>query len=270
MSEEDSEQNIVTWTGPMDPKKPVNWSNLRKWTIVTTSSLMTFVVSFSSSVFAPVAQKTAKEFHSSTEIMLLGVALYVAGFALGPMVWGPASELYGRTTPMWFGMFCFCVMQVPLAVAQDIQTIFVVRFFAGAFGSAPLAILGGMYIDFLRPQDVGVAVSIYSAAVFSGPAVGSILGTVVTQSSLGWRWTAWITLMMGAFFGLICFFVTPETFEPVLLKRKAAWLRWRTGNFALHAKCEESPDHAMVFVTKYLTKPMRMITAEPIVSHDSL
>lgn len=54
-------------------------------------------------------------------------------------------------------------------------------------------------------------------------------------SYLGWRWTAWITMIMAATAGLIGLFVLPETYAPVLLQRKAARLRLETKNWALHA-----------------------------------
>ena len=81
-------KNIVTWDGPQDPENPKNFTPTRKWMIVCTTCLMTFCVTFSSSVFASAVFAsavfaTAEEFNTSSEVMLLGVSLYVLGFALG-------------------------------------------------------------------------------------------------------------------------------------------------------------------------------------------
>lgn len=260
------EKDIVTWNGSSDPRMPMNWCPARKWTIVITSSLMTFVVSFSSSVFSAAVFQIAEEFDVSAEIMLLGIALYVLGFAFGPIIWGPASELYGRTLPLWFGTAVFLIFQIPLGLAQNLQTRFVARFFQGFFGSAPLAILAGMYVDFLPPVQLGIAVAVFSAGVFCGPALGPLIGAFIVNSNLGWRWTAWITMIMGAFFTSICICSTPETFAPVLLRRIARQQRLSTKNFVLHAVCEEEPVDIKAFATKYVTKPVRMIVKEPIVS----
>lgn len=88
---------------------------------------------------------------------------------------------------------------------------------------------------------------------------------MVTQH-LDWRWTGLSTLLVGFLFGLACFICTPETADPILLRRKAQDLRLKTLNFALHAECEEQLAHVGVFVEKYLTKPLKMIALEPIVS----
>ena len=44
---------------------------------------MTFCVSFASSVFSTAVVVTAERFETSVEVMILGVSLYVLGFAFG-------------------------------------------------------------------------------------------------------------------------------------------------------------------------------------------
>ena len=90
----------VTWDGPDDPTNPKNMTFARRWAIVATTGLMTFTVSFASSVFSTTTFVTAAKFNVASEVMLLGLSLYVCGFAAGPMVWGPMSEAFGRSRPM--------------------------------------------------------------------------------------------------------------------------------------------------------------------------
>ena len=75
--------NIVEWTGPDDPENPMNWSFAKKMRITTVTALMTFCVSFASSVFSTASEATAYRFHKSLEVMILGVSLYVLGFSFG-------------------------------------------------------------------------------------------------------------------------------------------------------------------------------------------
>lgn len=56
-------------------------------------------------------------------------------------MWGPFSELYGRKYPLFFGFFVFAIFQIPVAVAQNLQTIMICRFFGGFFGSGEGGIL---------------------------------------------------------------------------------------------------------------------------------
>ena len=254
----------VTWDGPDDPANPHNMSEWRKWLIIVTTGLMTFCVSFASSVFTTTTAATSAEFHVSEEVMLLGLSLYVCGFAVGPMLWGPLSEAYGRKIPLFFGMLVFCIFVIPVAVAQNLETIFICRFLSGVSGSAPLAIVGGMFVDFLQPVQRGIASSGYAAAVFAGPSAGPIVGSFITQSYLGWRWTSWITLIMSLAFTILGWFAVPETHEPLLLRRKADRLRRETKDWSLHSKSEEVGLDMKTVANKYLLKPIIMIIYEPI------
>lgn len=262
--QQQKDPNLVDWNGSDDPENPRNFTYWRKWRITASMGFMTLCITFASSVFSTATVATSLLFGVSTETMTLGTSLFVLGFAVGPLVWGPLSELYGRKTPLFLGYFLFAIFQIPVAVAQNVETIMLCRFLGGTFGSAPLAVVGGALADIWDPVHRGIAISVFSAATFIGPVLGPIVGGFVTMSYLGWRWTAWITLIMAALFGSIGFFVIPETFAPVLLRRRARQLRYETKNWALHAKIEESPVNFGVIVQKYLVRPFVMLVQEPI------
>lgn len=165
---------------------------------------------------------------------------------------------------MFTGFAVFAIFQIPVAVAQNLETIMLARFLAGTFGSAPLAIIGGALADFWGPVERGFALGLFSGATFIGPVAGPIVGGFITQSYLGWRWTAWITLIMATFFGTIAMVVCSESYAPVLLQRKATKLRLETHNWALHAPADEQPVRPKDIVEKYLFRPWKMFFMEPI------
>ena len=138
------------------------------------------------------------------------------------------------------------------------------RFLGGMFGSAPLAIIGGALADFWGPVDRGFALGLFSGATFIGPVAGPIAGGFITMSHLGWRWTAWITLIMASFFGFLALFICSESYAPVLLKRKAAKLRFETHNWAIHAPADERQVDMHEIIHKYLFRPWIMMALEPI------
>ncbi|KAF8861676.1 MFS general substrate transporter [Acephala macrosclerotiorum] len=255
----------VGWDGPDDPENPMNFPRSKKWIITISTAFITFCVSFSSSVFSTATEITAYEFDVSLEVMILGVSLYVLGFAFGPLFWGPISELYGRTRPIFIGFFIFSIFQIPVALAQNVYTIMICRFLAGSFGAAPISIVGGTYVDFWDALDRGIATAGFAGATFLGPIAGPIVGEfIVKNENMGWRWTAWITLIMSAFFGVIGLFTFPETYAPVLLKRKAEKMRHETKNWAIHAQLDEKPVHLRALFEKYFSKPWVMLAQEPI------
>ncbi|RDW79179.1 MFS transporter [Aspergillus mulundensis] len=262
--EKPKDPNLVEWNGPDDPENPQNMPHWRKWIITMTMSSMTMWLTFASSVFSTATMVTAQQFGVSTEVMVLATSLVVFGFAAGPLVWSPMSELYGRKYPLFLGYSLFAIFQIPVAVAKNVETILVCRFLMGFLGCSPLAVVGGAMADFWDPVDRAIAIALFSAATFVGPVLGPIVGGFLTDSYLGWRWTAWITLIASGSFGTIAWFVVPETYHPVLLKRRAAKLRKETGNQDLYAFLDHHKPSFGDIVRKYLFRPVQMLILEPI------
>ncbi|OCL10760.1 MFS general substrate transporter [Glonium stellatum] len=263
-TKEKKDPNLVEWDGPNDPENPMNWPRWKKWMVTIVLGFMTFCITFASSVFSTATVPTAIEFGVSNEVMILGTSLFVLGFAVGPPLWGPISEVYGRKMPLFFGFFVFAIFQIPVAVAQNLQTIMLCRFFGGFFGSAPLAIVGGTLTDFWEPVDRGIAVCVFAAATFIGPVAGPIVGGFITQSYLGWRWTEYLTAIMGFFFGTIGFIFVPESYPPTLLQQRAKKIRFETRNWAIHAKADEIQVDLKSIANKYVVRPFVMLFLEPI------
>jgi MFS family permease len=97
-----------------------------------------------------------------------------------------------------------------------------------------------------------------------GPLAAPVISGFVS-STLGWRWAFWIGLIVaGASLALLLFL--PETFGPVLLARRAKDLRRSTGNNQIFARIELEKKGFKQMATVTLTRPLRMICFEPIVS----
>ena len=109
--EKEKDPNLVEWDGPEDPGNPMNWKKSKKWAATFMLGFMTLCVTFASSVFSNATRPVAEEFGVSTEVTTLGTSLFVLGFATGPLIWGPGSELFGRKTPLFFGYACFAIFQ---------------------------------------------------------------------------------------------------------------------------------------------------------------
>lgn len=154
----------------------------------------------------------------------------------------------------------FSTFSLPVALAQNIWTIMICRFFSGAFGSSAMAVTGGALTDvWSTAVSRGIAIDVFVATGFIGPVIGPIAGNFITYSSLGWRWTMWITAIFAYTFGIFAFFALPETYAPVLLTAKAARLRHETKNWAIHSKLDEDRTDLASFARIYLVRPWSKI-----------
>lgn len=228
-------------------------------------SFVTFVSSFCSSIFSAATSAIDEEFGISTEVSTLGITLFVLGYAAGPTVWAPSSELAGRRWPLSIGMLGFSIFTISTAVAKDKQTLFITRFFAGFFGAAPLATVPGVFADIFDHSHRGIAMACFSVSVFVGPFAAPFVGAFITQSFLGWRWTMYIASFMGFFaFALVVLFFH-ESYAPVVLMEKAASLRRQTRNWGIHSKQDEIEVDLHELLINNFGRPFRMLFTEPIV-----
>lgn len=84
------------------------------------------------------------------------------------------------------------------------------------------------------------------------------------NSSLGWRFEGyWIVILAGLGCTLTILFL-PETYAPVVLSHKAAFLRQQTGNWVIRAQHEELNVSIRAMATKYFTRPITMMATEPV------
>jgi MFS transporter, DHA1 family, multidrug resistance protein len=175
------------------------------------------------------------------------------------------SELFGRKWPLLLAYTVFGILQIPVAVAQNVETIMLCRFFGGVFASAPLGIVGGAMADMWSAGHRAAATAGFALATFVGPAMGPIVGGFITQSYLGWRWTEHITYIMAFFFLALDVLFLPETYGPVLLKEKAKKLRHERQIWAIHARQEEKEISVRTILVIYLLRPLKMLVLEPMI-----
>lgn len=257
--------NIVSWDGPHDPENPRNWPTSCKVPFVIVTSMMVTCVSFGSSVFAPAEQVFATDFSVPLIIGQLAVSLWILGFFAGPLFFGPISELCGHLIPMSVAIVGLAIFQIPIALADNVATVLVCRFFSGALGSGVFAVVSGTYFELYEPIPRGVALASSAVCINLGATLAPIIGAYVTYEAPGaWRWTAWTTLLFAGVLCIAALFTVRETSSRRCLELKAKRLRFETGNWALHAKSEETPVEFRDIVQRYLTKPMRIFVMEPI------
>ena len=188
------------------------------------------------------------------------------GFATGPLLWAPLSELRGRKLPLMISMFGFSIFSIGTATGKDLQTVLLCRFFGGVFASCPLAVVAAVFSDMFDNKTRGLAITVFSMTVFTGPLLAPFIGGfTVMNPSLGWRWTEYFAAIMGFLaLGLNVVFLE-ETYPPIVLVEKASELRRRTMNWGIHAKQEEIEVDFRELVTKNFSRPLRLLVTEPIV-----
>ncbi|KAK2463962.1 hypothetical protein APHAL10511_004013 [Amanita phalloides] len=220
-----SDELIVDWDGPDDPTNPLNWTYRKKWAATIIVSLFTFISPVSSSMVAPASEQIAIQFHiTSSALIAMTTSVFVLGYAVGPLVLGPLSEIYGRSRVLQLANLWYLAWNIGCSFAQNTGQLIAFRLLAGLGGSAPLSVGGGTLGDIWRPEERGKAISIYSLAPVLGPVVGPVCGAWIADRST-WRWVYWSTSIVDAGIQVAGVFFLRESFAPYLLEQKAKRLR---------------------------------------------
>lgn len=187
--------DVVDWDGPNDPENPMNWSPRLRWSHIMLVSAVNFLTGLASSMFAPGVPALMKEFHSTNASLgSFVVTIYVLGLAMGPILFAPLSEIYGRLYVQHAGLVGFFIFTIACGLASSLNMLIGFRFVQGVFGSVPLTNAGAIIADMVKQEVRGFAMSMFTFGVLLGPVIGPVSGGFLAAAK-GWRWVFWIVAM---------------------------------------------------------------------------
>lgn len=215
--EGEKDPNIVDWDGPDDIENPRTWTNKAKTANISLVIVLTLLTPLASSMFAPGVPAVLRDFEdSSTSIaeFVVSICTYtkghktaslslvilltlnplfsdILGFAVGPLLISPLSEIYGRFPIYVVCNIMFIIFTIACAVAGSVTQLIVFRFFAGTFGVCPVTLGGASIADLIPQEKRGISMSLFSVGPLLGPVIGPIAGGYLAAAE-GWRWTFWV------------------------------------------------------------------------------
>ncbi|KAK4698668.1 hypothetical protein P7C70_g7605, partial [Phenoliferia sp. Uapishka_3] len=100
---------------------PQKWSVAKKWVCLLSVGSATLCVAFGSSIYVGGVEGIMLTFDKGQTVVLLGLTFYVMGFSFGPMVWAPASEVFGRRLVFLWTFTPFFLFQIGCGLAKNIR-----------------------------------------------------------------------------------------------------------------------------------------------------
>ncbi|KAJ5146653.1 hypothetical protein N7526_000005 [Penicillium atrosanguineum] len=239
----DNDPFAVTWI-PNDPRNPLLFSTVKKVIITLAISFSTLTVSLTSSAYSGSIHQVMLYFEVSTEVATVGLSLFVFGFAVGPLFWAPLSEVLGRQLPFFISTLGMAVFSAGCTGARNIETLLILRLLAGAFGSSPLTNGGGTISDMFVARQRALAISMKA----------------------GWRWVEGFLAVTAGLVWLTISIAVPETYAPLLLRRRAKTLSRVTGK-VYHSKFDLGREKQSTYrlLSNSMSRPLILLFSEPVV-----
>ena len=88
-----------------------------------------------------------EDFGFSSEVATLTIAIFVLGYCIGPLVWGPMSDKYGRKLPLLITFTAYTGWSVGCALSPNTASILIFRFLSGTFSASGLVISGSVCLS---------------------------------------------------------------------------------------------------------------------------
>ena len=190
---------VVDWYTTDDPANPQNWSMAKKSSALLLLCLYSFAAYGASSMYVPGEAGVMERFGVGPTPAALGLAIYVVGYGVGPLLFAPCSEIpvIGRNWVYAPTFFLFVILSIPTAVVDNYAGLLVLRFLTGLFSSPALANGGASIGDMYNLLQLPIYLSGWTVACFWGPALGPVVTAFAVQAK-GWRWGLWEVVWLSA------------------------------------------------------------------------
>ncbi|KAF7592956.1 hypothetical protein BBP40_012192 [Aspergillus hancockii] len=224
---------------------PSNWPRRKKFFVVFVGLITLFNSVFDSTIPSGGIRFITARLGVQDEMQrVLPTSIFLVGYVMGPLAFGPMSEVYGRRIVLVGTFIGFTIFTLACALAPNWSALIVFRTICGICASAPIAVTGGLFADVYRsPVARGRTMALSMALTTAGPQFAPLIAGFVAP--MGWRWIFWISLILAGV-TLVPVLFLPETRQPV----------------REHKDIKPSKTTG----TRASTRPLYMILFEPIIT----
>ncbi|KAL0944978.1 MFS multidrug transporter [Colletotrichum truncatum] len=208
----------VESAAPSEPEQPPQYSIYTTWekrSIVLGSCLAAFFSPFTAQIYLPALTALAQDFNVSDSDMNLTLTTYMIFQAIVPMFIGSLADNSGRRPAYVICFVVYIAANIGLALSKNYASLLIVRCLQSAGSSSTVALASAVVADIVTSAERGQYIGITVVPIVLAPALGPVLGGILTQF-LGWRSIFWfLAILSGVFFvALLLFF--PETCRKIV------------------------------------------------------
>uniref|UniRef100_A0A383VQ82 Major facilitator superfamily (MFS) profile domain-containing protein n=1 Tax=Tetradesmus obliquus TaxID=3088 RepID=A0A383VQ82_TETOB len=194
------------------------YSRRRRGIILAVISIAQCLAPFNDCIILPGLKALQLEFHTSSVMATAVVAVNSISLGLFSLLWGPASDVWGRSVVYIASTLLYSTFSLGCIFARSISMLLVFRVLQGAALGAYRTTATGVVSDVWCPAERGVALGIQALPTLVGPVVGPLLGGFISQY-FGWRATFIALALFSALIIPMVALALPETMQ---YKRLAA------------------------------------------------
>jgi DHA1 family bicyclomycin/chloramphenicol resistance-like MFS transporter len=143
----------------------------------------------------------------------LTLGVFILGFAIAQLVYGPLADRFGRRPVIFWGLALYTAATVLCIVAPTIEVLLLGRLLQALGGCAGPVIGRAIVRDSFEPREAAAVIGYLASAMALAPMVAPLLGGYLT-AWLGWRATFAALLVYGVVLTAAIALLLPETRPP--------------------------------------------------------
>ncbi|HEC1581121.1 TPA: multidrug effflux MFS transporter [Campylobacter upsaliensis] len=189
-----------------------------KFRLIFILALMSSIAPLSTDMYLPALSQVKQSFETSEFLTQLSLASFFVAFALGQLIYGPLSDVFGRKIPALMGIFLFMLSSLFCVIIDNIYVFIILRFFEALGGCAGVVIARAIVNDLFELKE--------AASIFALMMVFSALAPMLSPSFGGFliEYFSWHSIFatlfgLGILLFLLIFFALKES-APHLKRQK--------------------------------------------------
>ncbi|MEB5836286.1 Bcr/CflA family multidrug efflux MFS transporter [Pantoea dispersa] len=195
--------------------------------LVVILGLLAMLMPLSIDMYLPAMPQIAREFAVSAGSVQMTLNLYILGFAIGQLVYGPLADSYGRKPVIVLGTLIFACAAAACALSQSIDQLILMRFLHGLSAAAASVVINALMRDSYSKEDFSRMMSFVMLITTIAPLLAPIIGGWL----LLWNWHAifWTLALAALITTVLVVTQIRETLKPE--QRQRFHLRTTLSNF---------------------------------------
>ena len=158
--------------------------------------VMTAIAPLSTDMYLPALPEVQEAFSVPTSLVQMTLTMTTLGMALGQILAGPWSDLWGRRRPLLIGMLVFVGATLGCVLAQNIYLFLFFRFFAGFAGASGIVISRAIARDVCEGSELTRFFSVLMMVNGFAPIIAPVIGGQILLFA-NWRATFILLTLIG-------------------------------------------------------------------------
>lgn len=181
-----------------------------QWVVIFILALLTALEPLSIDLYLPGFLMISESLSTSVASVQISLSTFLAGFAVGQLIWGPLADKFGRKKPILVSLIIFIGASVACMYVRTIEQLWIIRFIQALGGCAGVVISRAIVTDYFDKTKTLKIFALLALIMGIAPIIAPSIGNGVLQY-FSWKGLFGAMAALGVLLFVLTLFFLPET-----------------------------------------------------------